>query len=71
MENLKSEDFNNTERGFERWLFADWLRADKQKKPAAIPFIKKVKWNSGDNPVLVAFGGIMAFVIAASIAERF
>ena len=71
MEILISEDVNTSERGFERWLFADWLRTDKQQKPAAIPFIKKVKWNSGDNPVLVAFGGIMAFVIAASIAERF
>ena len=28
------------------------------------------KWNSGDNPVLVAFGSIMACVVAASIGER-
>jgi hypothetical protein len=44
-------------RGFERWLFTDWLtKSDKkggrQKEPA-LPILKQVKWNSGDNPVLV------------------
>jgi len=57
-------------RGFERWLFTDWLRTDRQQKPGAIPFIKKVKWNSGDNPILVAFAGIASCVLAASAAER-
>lgn len=52
-----------------RWFFTDWLNK-KTPKPAAIPFLKKAKWNSGDNPILVAFGGIMACVIAASLAER-
>lgn len=76
LEDLRSERSSEgtagkSQRGFERWLFADWLKRDNVAKPAAIPFIKKVKWNSGDNPVLVAFGGIMALVIAASIGERF
>ncbi len=54
----------------ERWLLTDWLRDNKSAKPAALPFLKKAKWNSGDNPVLVAVGGIMACVIAASLSER-
>lgn len=59
------------EKSFERWLMTDWLeKVPGSDKPAAIPFIKKVKWNSGDNPVLVAFGGIMACVMAAALAER-
>ena len=58
------------DRPFERWLLADWLQENKSAKPAALPFLKKAKWNSGDNPILVAMGGIMALVIAASLAER-
>ena len=55
----------------QRWFFTDWLKKQRGvSKPAAIPFLKKTKWNSGDNPILVAFGGIMATVVAASIAER-
>lgn len=54
---------------FQRWFFTDWLRKDTNKSPA-IPLLKKAKWNSGDNPVLVAFAGIMAFVVSASLAER-
>lgn len=57
------------DRALEKWFYTDWLQKNK-RKPAAIPFIKKVKWNSGDNPVLVAFGAIMACVLAASLAER-
>ena len=49
----------------QKWFFSDWLR--KEKKPVAIPFLKKAKWNSGDNPVLVAFGGIMSLVVATSL----
>lgn len=67
---LLSDIKNSTDEEYrlERWFFTDWLK--KEKKPAAIPFLKKAKWNSGDNPVLVAFGGIMSLVIAASLAER-
>jgi hypothetical protein len=53
------------EKQLQKWFFSDWLR--KEKKPAAIPFLKKAKWNSGDNPVLVAFGGIMSLVVATSL----
>merc|ERR1719231_226120 len=64
-EDATNEDGGN--RGFERWLNAK--KGDV--KPGALPFLKKAKWNSGDNPLLVAFGGIMSLVIAASFAERF
>jgi hypothetical protein len=62
-------------RAFERWLFSDWLatRAERRAagpKEAALPFLKKAKWNSGDNPVLVAFAAVLASVITASAAER-
>jgi len=58
-------------RAFKQWLFTDWLEKRKgSDKPAAIPILKKAKWNSGDNPVLVAFAGIFSFVLAASIFER-
>lgn len=56
----------------QKWLFTDWLkqRENRTAKPAALPFLKKAKWNSGDNPILAAIGGIMAFVVASSLAER-
>jgi len=58
-------------RAFERWLFSDWLNSDKRtQKPAAIPVLKRAKWNSGDNPVLVASGLIMLCVLIASVTER-
>ena len=66
---LDSED-STENRAFERWLFADWLRKRTEPKSAALPFLKKAKWNSGDNPILVAFGAIMACVITASFLER-
>jgi hypothetical protein len=45
-------------RDLERWLFSDWLNDNKstrggRKKEPAIPILKKAKWNSGDNPVVV------------------
>lgn len=56
----------------QKWLFADWLeqRRRRRTKPAAIPFLKKAKWNSGDNPVLVAFAGVMSLVLMSVLAER-
>lgn len=63
-------------RDFERWLFSDWLTSGKsngasgRKKEPAIPILKKAKWNSGDNPVLVASALIGASVTIASITER-
>ena len=50
----------SSDRALERWLFTDWLldnkserKAGRQKEPA-IPILKDAKWNSGDNPVVVA-----------------
>jgi len=64
------------DRSFERWLFTDWLRkpvgrarSGRQKDPA-IPVLKDAKWNSGDNPVLVASALIGIAVLASSLAER-
>merc|ERR1712071_39145 len=58
-------------RDIERWLFSDWLNKNKQPKDPAIPFVlKKAKWNSGDNPVLVATAFIFAGVLAGSISDR-
>jgi len=66
---MNTEDFR---RGFERWLFTDWLQDNKSatKKPSAVPFLKDAKWNSGDNPVLVTSGLLLVCVILASITER-
>ena len=65
LEEIRDDD----DRNFERWFLSDWLNKSKSK-PAAIPFLKKAKWNSGDNPILVAFAGIFSLVLVASIAER-
>lgn len=61
-------------RGFERWLFSDWLnkstsKGGRQKEPA-LPILKDAKWNSGDNPVLVTAGIMMIGIVLASITER-
>lgn len=63
-----STDDNN--RKFERWLFSDWLDKKPRKKDAAIPVLKKAKWNSGDNPVLAATGLILLGVLVTSVTER-
>jgi hypothetical protein len=59
----------NNDKSFERWFLTDWLNQTKNK-PAAIPFLKKAKWNSGDNPILVAFAGIFSLILIAGFAER-
>jgi len=64
-----SEGTDKDSRNFEKWLFADWLNPNR-KKEAAVPFLKKAKWNSGDNPVLVASALIGFAVIFASVTER-
>lgn len=68
-EYLDELDGGDSSREFERWLFSDWLRKDRQKKPRAIPLLKG-KWNSGDNPVLVASALIAAGVLLTSVTER-
>jgi type II secretory pathway pseudopilin PulG len=64
------------DRALERWLFTDWLIKDskirksgRQKEPA-IPILKNAKWNSGDNPILVATTLILLGVLVTSVTER-
>lgn len=58
-------------RDLERWLFSDWLNKNKQPKDPAIPFVlKKAKWNSGDNPVLVTSALLFVGVLIGSITDR-
>ena len=63
-------------RQLERWLFTDWLIAmdrtrTRTKKESAIPILKNAKWNSGDNPVLVATALILLGVVLTAVTERF
>jgi hypothetical protein len=60
----------NSSRRFERWLFADWLQYSSTKKEAALPILKKAKWNSGDNPVLAATALILVGVTLTAIVEH-
>jgi hypothetical protein len=69
-----NENATDNSRAAERWLFTDWLekpaaKGGRQKEPA-LPVLKNAKWNSGDNPVLVASALIGAGVIFTSITER-
>ena len=62
-------------RALERWLFTDWLQKKETGKPGrqkepALPVLKNAKWNSGDNPVLVATALIMAGVLFTAVTER-
>jgi hypothetical protein len=66
LEDLRESD----DRSFEQWLFTDWLRSNKSAKLPALPFLKKAKWNSGDNPVVVTSAIMMFGIIVASITER-
>ena len=54
-------------RTFERWLLRDWLSEQSQQKAAALPFLPKAKFNSGDNPILVATGLIMVTGVVSSL----
>eukprot|EP00536_Pseudo-nitzschia_multiseries_P010090 jgi/Psemu1/202343/e_gw1.296.61.1 len=61
----------------ERWLFTDWLsdnksdprKAGRQKEPA-LPVLKNAKWNSGDNPVVVAALLMLIGLVATAATER-
>lgn len=64
------------DRAFEKWLFNDWLNDNKsekkvgrQKEPA-LPILKSAKWNSGDNPVVVAALLMMIGVVVTALTER-
>jgi hypothetical protein len=67
-------DSTVSNRKFEQWLFTDWLekpasKGGRQKEPA-LPFLKKAKWNSGDNPVVAATALIGLGVLFTSVTER-
>jgi hypothetical protein len=68
LDELKEDDTN--ERGVEQWLFTDWLQDNKSQKAPAIPLLKKAKWNSGDNPVVVTSAMMLVGVVVASLTER-
>ena len=64
------------DRAFERWLFTDWLQDNKsdkkggrQKEPA-LPILKDARWNSGDNPVVVAAFLMLVGILFTAVTER-
>ena len=64
------------DRALERWLFTDWLidnksekKAGRQKEPA-LPILKSAKWNSGDNPVVVAASLMLVGLLFTALTER-
>ena len=75
LEELREADSSATEgkvneKGFERWLLRDWLSENSQKKAAALPFLPKAKFNSGDNPILVATALIIGTGVFSSALDR-
>ena len=77
MKNLEIKPNIGDGRDVERWLFSDWLNTNKsasggggRKKEPALPILKKAKWNSGDNPVLVTAALMMIGIVVASVTER-
>jgi hypothetical protein len=65
------DDLNTAEdRPFQTWLFNDWLTNNKSRKQPAIPILKRAKWNSGDNPVVVTAAIMMVGIIIACVTER-
>mmetsp|Transcript_11743 Transcript_11743/g.21668 ORF Transcript_11743/g.21668 Transcript_11743/m.21668 type:complete len:222 (-) Transcript_11743:74-739(-) len=70
------ETTKGSDRALERWLFTDWLvdnksarKAGRQKEPA-LPLLKQAKWNSGDNPVVVAGLLMLIGLLLTAITER-
>ena len=68
------------DRAFERWLFTDWLENNKsaasragrggRKKEPALPILKSAKWNSGDNPVVVAAALMIIGLVLTAVVEQ-
>jgi hypothetical protein len=65
------------DRAFERWLFTDWLEDNKsegktggRKKEPALPILKSARWNSGDNPVVVAAFLMLVGLVVTVLTER-
>ena len=73
---LSATSSSTQNRAFEKWLFTDWLtdnkserKAGRQKEPA-LPILKNAKWNSGDNPVVVAAFLMMVGLVFTALTER-
>lgn len=66
----------SSDRALERWLFSDWLQDNKserragRKKEPALPILKDAKWNSGDNPVVVAAALMVFGLTITAFTER-
>ena len=65
------------DRAFERWLFTDWLQDNKsaraaggRRKEPALPILKSARWNSGDNPVVVAAFLMLVGILITIVTER-
>ena len=64
------------DRAFERWLFTDWLQDNKSEKKSgrqkepALPILKSARWNSGDNPVVVAAFLMLVGILFTAVTER-
>lgn len=75
-ETVAASPSRKDDRAFERWLFTDWLQDNKserkggrQKEPA-LPILKDAKWNSGDNPVVVAAFLMLVGLFFTAFTER-
>ena len=55
----QKDDETSSGRQLEKWFLSDWLKGSASRKPAALPFLPKAKFNSGDNPILAAAALIM------------
>eukprot|EP00535_Pseudo-nitzschia_heimii_P006314 CAMPEP_0197189892 /NCGR_PEP_ID=MMETSP1423-20130617/20607_1 /TAXON_ID=476441 /ORGANISM="Pseudo-nitzschia heimii, Strain UNC1101" /LENGTH=202 /DNA_ID=CAMNT_0042642137 /DNA_START=217 /DNA_END=825 /DNA_ORIENTATION=- len=73
---VSSSSTTADDRAFERWLFTDWLQDNKsdkkggrQKEPA-LPILKSARWNSGDNPVVVAAFLMLVGILVTVVTER-
>ena len=64
------DDLKAEPRPLETWLMSDWLTDNKSRKQPAIPMLKRAKWNSGDNPVVVTAAMMMVGIVVASVTER-
>jgi hypothetical protein len=64
------DDLKAEPRPLETWLMSDWLADNKSRKQPAIPLLKRAKWNSGDNPVVVTAAMMLVGIVVASVTER-
>lgn len=77
VEDPQTAPSRNRDRAFERWVFTDWLEDNKsartvgsRRKEPALPILKSARWNSGDNPVVVAAFLMLVGILLAIVTER-